>query len=153
MAHNERHSTLTCPSGHTVTNPLLKSNSRFQVTFVTNSSSISTGSRIGLGRLDWDTLTGAGQLFIQARTSVLAPRTQSNLRFVIRISGLSANFQKGIHNGQAGVNNTTFHTYASTALCKTPPLGSWGSLLDTLGNSRLLVSVFLGPYLPNQVSY
>ena len=44
------------------------------------------------------------------------------------------------------------HIYASTALCRTPPLGSWGSLRDTPGNSRLLVPGPPGPYLPNQVS-
>ena len=74
MAHNERHQSPTCPSGHPnyqpatkaqltlpsdfrhqlefhhpVTNPLLKPSSRLQVTFVTNSSSISRGSGTGPG--------------------------------------------------------------------------------------------------------
>ena len=49
MAHNERHQSPTCPSGHPVTNLLLKPSSRFQVTFVTNSSSISRGSGTGPG--------------------------------------------------------------------------------------------------------
>ena len=54
-AHNERHQSPTCPLGHPVTNPLLKPYSRFQVTFVTNSSSISIESE-----LNRDTLTRGG---------------------------------------------------------------------------------------------
>ena len=56
MAHNEHHQFPTCPSGHPITNLLLKSNSRFQVTFVTNSSSISIRSRTRLGHANqrWD---------------------------------------------------------------------------------------------------
>ena len=54
MAHNKRHQSPT--SGHPVTNPLLKPNSSFQMTFVTNSSSISHGSGTGPGHANrrWD---------------------------------------------------------------------------------------------------
>ena len=79
-------------------------------------------------------LIKAKQLIIQACTFALAPKTQSNLRFAIRVSSLPANSRKGIHNGRAGVSDTTFHTYASTALCLTsPPLLGRGSLWDTPG--------------------
>ena len=145
--HNKRHQSPTCPSGHPVTNPLLKSSSRFQVTFVTNSSSISSeyGTKLGYAN------HGRDCFIFQARTTVLAPRTQSNLRFTIRVSDSPANFQKGIHNGRAGVTDTTFHTYASANLCKTPP--PWvvgvapGHSRDTPGNPQHLV-----PGLPGVVS-
>ena len=52
-AHNERHQSPTCPLGHLVTNPLLSSKSRFQVTFLTNSSSINRGFGTGPGHANW----------------------------------------------------------------------------------------------------
>ena len=47
--------------------------------------------------------------------------TQSNLRFVIRVSNSLANSRKEINNGRTRVRDTTFHTYAYAALCRTPP--------------------------------
>ena len=68
-----------------------------------------------------DTLTRVGQLIIQARTSVLAPRTYTNLRLVISVSNSFANSRKEIHNDRARVSKTTFHIYASAALSLTTP--------------------------------
>ena len=68
---------------------------------------------------DWTRtrLLGARHLIIQARTSMLAPRTHSNLWFIIRFSYLPSNSRKEIHNSQAGMSDTTFYTYVYAALC------------------------------------
>ena len=95
--------------------------------------------------LDRDTLTrGWDSSLSKLARPCLALRTQSNLRSVIRVSGLVANFRKGIYNSRAGVKDTTFHTYASATLCRTPPL-------DRGCRSGTLPGIILTPKLPQQL--
>ena len=60
-------------------------------------------------------------------TNVPTRRGSSNSTWVmegVQHNGLLANSHKEIHNGRAGVSDTTFHTYAFAALCRAPILGS-----------------------------
>ena len=139
MAHNERHQSPTRPSGHPVTNPLLKPSSRFQVTFVTNSSFISRGSGTESG-LDRDTLTEGGTAHYPTRTSVLAPRTQPNLQFAIQVSGLPASSRRTSNGFSPPLGEVPPYICFCSPL-QDPPLGREGRS-----------GTLLGLYLPNQVS-
>ena len=71
---------------------------------------------------------------------MLAPRTQSNLRFSIRVSDLPAS-SRGTRNGFSPPLEEVPHTYASAAFCRTPPLGSGGV---APGHSREFPTFSLG---------
>ena len=122
MAHNERHQSSTCPSGHHVTNPLLKPSSRFQVTFVTNSGSISRGSGSGPGHANRGQDSSLPKL---ARLcSLREPNPTYGLQFGLAICPLA---QVELVIAFRRHSERFPHAYASTALCRTlPPLGSWG---------------------------
>ena len=147
-AHNERHQSPRCPSGHPVTNPLLKPSSRFQVIFVTNSSSISRGSGTGPGHANQGRDSSLSKL---ARPcSLREPNPTYGSQFELAVCPLA---QGELVAASRRHSERYPHTYASAALCRTPPpLGSWGYLRDTPGNSRLLVPGLSGPYFPNRVS-
>ena len=149
--HGRRHQSPTCPSGHPVTNPLLKPNSRFQVTFVTNSSSISRGSGNGPGHANRGRDSSLSKL---ARPcSLREPNPTYGSQFGLAVCPLA---QGELVTASRRHSERFPHTYASAALCRTPPLGvvgvAPGHSRDTPGNSRLLVPGLPGPYLPNQVS-
>ena len=67
--------------------------------------------------LDRDTLTGGGTAHYPS--SLWEPNPTYGLQFGLAVCPLTP--RKGIHNGRAGVNDTTFHTYAYAALCRIPP--------------------------------
>ena len=139
MAHNERHQSPTCPSGHPVTNPLLKPNSRFQVTFVTNSSSISRGSGIGPGHGNRGRDNSLPKL---ARPcSLREPNPIYDSPFGLAVCPLA---QGELVTASHRHSERFPHTYASGALFRTPPPWGRGSLRDTPGNSRLLVPGLCG---------
>ena len=148
MAHNKRHQSPTCPSGHPVTNPLLKPNSCFQVTFVTNSSSISRGSGTGLGHANRGRDSSLSKL---ARPcSLHEPNPTYDSQFMLAVCTLA---QGELVTASRRHSERFSHTYASAALCRTPPpLRLWGSLRDRPGdtptNSRLLVPGLSGAVSP-----
>ena len=129
MAHNERHQSPTCPSeSHPVTNPLLKPSSRFQVTFVTNSSSINRGSKTGPRHVNQGRDSSLPKL---ARLcSLPEPNPTYGSQFGLAVCPLA---QVELITASRRHSERFPHTYASAALCRTPPppLGSWGSLRDT----------------------
>ena len=129
MAHNERHQSPTCPSGHPVTNPLLKPSSRFQVTFVTNSSSISRRSVTGPGHGNQGRDCSLSKL---ARPcSLREPNPTYGSQFGLAVCPLA---QGELVTASRRHSERFPHTYASAALCRTPPLlGVVGSLRDTPG--------------------
>ena len=136
MAHNERHQSLTCPSGHPVTNPLLKPNSRFQVTFVTNSSSISRGSRTGPGHANrgWDSSLSK----LARPCSLHQPNPTYGSQFGLAVCPLA---QGELVTASRRHSERFPHTYASAALCRTTPPPPWnrGGRSGTLpGHSREL---------------
>ena len=145
-AHNEHHQSPTCPSGHPVTNPLLKPNSRFQVTFVTNSSSISRRSGTGLGHANrrWDSSLSK----LARPCSLREPNLIYGSQFGLAICPLA---QGELVTTSRRHSEAFPHTYASAALCRTPPLGvvgvAPGHSRDTPENSQ-----FLFPKLPGAVS-
>ena len=152
MAHNQRHQSPTCPSGHPVTNPLLKLSSRFQVTFVTNSSSTRCRSGTGPGHANRARESSLPKL---ARPcSLREPNPTYGSQFGLAVCLLA---QGELVTASRRHSERFPHTYASAALCRTPPpLGvvgvAPGHSRDTPGNSRLLVLGLPGPYLPNQES-
>ena len=86
------------------------------------------------------------KFIIQACTSVLVPRVQSSLQFVIRVSGLPAS-SKGTSNGfSPPLGDVPPYIYFCSPLQDPPPLDRGGSLRDTPRNSRLLVLGLPGPY-------
>ena len=75
----------------------------------------------------WDTLTGAGHLITQACTSVLAPRTQSNLRFVIQVSGLPASSKETSNGFSPSLRDVPpYICFCSPLQDPTPPWGHGG---------------------------
>ena len=124
MAHNECYQSPTCPLGHPVTNPLLSSNSRFQVTFVTNSSSISRESETGPRHANRGRDSSLSKL---ARPcSLREPNPTYGSRFGLAVCPL---IQRELVTASRRHSETIPHTYASAAPCRTPPhppLGSWG---------------------------
>ena len=134
MAHNERHQSPTCPSGHPVTNPLLKPSSRFQVTFVTNSSSISRGSKTGPGHGNQGRDCSLPKL---ARPcSLREPNPTYGFQFGLAVCPLA---QGELVTASRRHSERFPHTYASAAFCRTPPpLGSWGRSGTLPGHSREL---------------
>ena len=141
-AHNERHQSPACSSGHPVTNLLLKSNSRFQVTFVTNSSSISCGFGIGPGHANqgWDS-----SLSKLARPCSLHESNPTyGLQFGLAVCPLA---QGELVTASRRHSERFSHTYASAALCRTspPPLGVVGV---APGHSQLLVPGLSGAVSP-----
>ena len=130
MAHNERHQSPTCPSGHPVTNPLLKPNSRFQVIFVTNSSFISRKFGTGPGHANRGRDCSLPEL---ARPcSLREPNPTYGSQFRLAVCPLA---QGELVTTSRRHSERFSHTYASVALCRTPLLRSWELLRDTLGNS------------------
>ena len=116
MAHNERHQSPTCPSGHPVTNPLLKPSSCFQVIFVTNSSSISRGSRTGPGHANQGRDSSLSKL---TRPCLLhEPNPTYDSQFGLTICPLT---QGELVTASRRHSERFPHTYASAALCRTPP--------------------------------
>ena len=111
-----RHQSPTCPSGHPVTNPSLKPSSHFQVTFVTNSSSISRRSGTGLGH------TNRGQdssLTKLARPcSLREPNPTYGSQFRLAVCPLA---QGELVTASRRHSERFPHTYGSAALCRTPP--------------------------------
>ena len=127
-AYNRPHLSPTCPSGRLVTNLSLKSNLRFQVTFVTNSSSLALGPG-----LDWDTLTRGKRAHYPSSHVCTRSENPIQLMVVIRVTSSLVNSRKGIHNCRPEVWDTTFHTCSFAALCRKPPLG-WGRSRTLLEN-------------------
>ena len=122
MAHNERHQSPTCPSGHPVTNPLLKPNSCFQVTFVTNSSSISRESGTGPGHTNrgWDSSLSK----LARPCSLHEPNPTYGSQFGLAVCPLA---QGELVTASRRHLERFPHTYASAAFCRTPlPLGVVG---------------------------
>ena len=131
-AHNKRHQSPTCPSGHLVTNPLLKPSSRFQVTFVTNSSSTSRGSRTGPGHANRRRDSSLSKL---ARPcSLHEPNPTYGSQFVLAVCPTA---QGKLITASRRHSERFPHIYAFAALCRTPPLwGRGGRSGPLLGHSR-----------------
>ena len=124
-AHNEHHQSPTCPSGHPVTNRLLKPSSRFQLTSVTNSGSISPESGTGPGH-DQDKLTRGGIAHYPSSHVCARSETQPNLRFVIRVSGLPAS-SRGTSNGfSPPLGGSSIHMLLQPSAGPPPPWGRGG---------------------------
>ena len=132
MAHNEHHQSPTCPSGHPVTNTLLKPNSRFQVTFVTNSSSISLGSETGPGHANQGRDSSLSKL---ARLcSLREPNPTYGSQFELAVCPLA---QGELVTASRRHSERFPHTYASATLSRTPtPWGCGGRSETLLGHSR-----------------
>ena len=108
--------------------------SRFQVTFVTNSSSISRGSGTGPGRGNRGRDCSLPKL---ARPcSLREPNPTYGSQFGLAVCPLA---QGELVTASRRHSERFPHTYASAALCRTPPpppLGSWGRSGTLPGHSR-----------------
>ena len=111
-----RHQSPTCPSGHPVTNPLLKPTSRFEVTFVTNSSSVSRGSGIGPGHANWGRDNSLSKLARPCSLHESNPTYGS--QFGLAVCPLA---QGELVTASRRHSERFPHTYASAVLCRTPP--------------------------------
>ena len=132
MAHNERHQSPMCPSGHPLTNPLLKTNSRFQVIFVTNSNFISRGSGTGLGHANRGRDSSLSKLAHPC--SLREPNPTYDSWFGLAVCLLA---QGELVTASCRHSERFLHTYASAALCRTPPPWGRGGRSGTLpGHSR-----------------
>ena len=130
--HNECYQSPTCPSGHPVTNALLKPSSCFQVTFVTNSSFIRRGSGTGPRHANRGRDSSLSKL---ARPCLLTePNPTYGSQFGLAVCPLA---QGELVTTSRHHLERFPHTYASTALCKTPLPWGRGGLSGTLpGHSR-----------------
>ena len=132
MAHNERHQSPTCPSRHPITNTLLKPSSRFQVTFVTNSSSISRGSGTGPGHANRGRDCSLSKLAHPC--SLREPNPTYGSQFGLAVCPLA---QGELVTASRRHSERFPHRYASAALCRTPPPWGRGGRSRTLpGHSR-----------------
>ena len=132
MACNKCHQFPTCPSGH---NPLLMSNSRFQVSFVTNSNSISLGSETGPGHANrgWDSsLPKLAHLCLLWEPN---PTYDSSFGLAIRPLTTGRGFTM---NEPEWETPPSIHMLLQPS-AGNPPLLDQGSLRDNPGNSWFLV--------------
>ena len=111
-----------CPSGHPIINPLLKPNLRFQVTFVTNSSSISRGSGTGP-----DTLIGGGKTHYPSSHV----RAHSENLYQLTVYNSGKQFAGKLPEGDSKrPSQSERHHLPCICFCSPlqdpPPLGSWG---------------------------
>ena len=132
MAHNACHQSPMCPSGHLVTNPQLKPISHFQVTFVTNSSSINRGSGTGPGYANRGKDSSLSKLACQCLLH--EPNPTYGSQFGLAVCSLT---QGELVTASRRHLERLPHTYAFAALCRTPsPWGSGGWSWTLPGHSR-----------------
>ena len=132
------------PSGHPVAYPLLKPNSHFQVDFRHQLEFHQPWVRgLGLGHANRGRAISLNKLACACLLREPNPTYGSQFRLAIHPLTLG----RGFTTAKPKTRDTTFHIYASAALCKEPsPLGSWAETLSGIPdfsprNSRDLISL------------